>query len=53
MILSGSAAAAAIGLINSIAQLGGFAGPYPTYHPLLFFGSGDRVISHRPTSGHL
>src|SRR5215831_4125820 len=28
MILSGSAAAAAIGLINSIAQLGGFAGPY-------------------------
>jgi MFS transporter, ACS family, tartrate transporter len=28
MILSESAAAAAIGLINSIAQLGGFAGPY-------------------------
>jgi ACS family tartrate transporter-like MFS transporter len=28
MILSGSAAAAAIGLINSIGQLGGFAGPY-------------------------
>jgi ACS family tartrate transporter-like MFS transporter len=28
MILSGSAAAAAIGLINSIAQLGGFVGPY-------------------------
>ena len=28
MILSGSAAAAAIGLINSVAQLGGFAGPY-------------------------
>ncbi len=22
-------------------------------HPLLFFGSGDRVISHRPTSGRL
>jgi len=28
MILSGATAAAAIGLINSIAQLGGFAGPY-------------------------
>ena len=28
MILSGSTAAAAIGLINSIAQLGGFVGPY-------------------------
>jgi ACS family tartrate transporter-like MFS transporter len=28
MILSESAAAAAIGLINSLAQLGGFAGPY-------------------------
>jgi len=28
MMLSGSAAAATIGLINSIAQLGGFAGPY-------------------------
>ena len=28
MILSGSTAAAAIGLINSIAHVGGFAGPY-------------------------
>ena len=28
MILSESAAAATFGLINSIAQLGGFAGPY-------------------------
>jgi len=28
MILSQSAAAAAVGLINSIAQLGGLAGPY-------------------------
>ena len=28
MILSESAAAATFGLINSVAQLGGFAGPY-------------------------
>ena len=28
MILSESAAAAGLGLINSIAQIGGFAGPY-------------------------
>jgi hypothetical protein len=53
MILSGSAAAAAIGLINS--QLRNSVDLLDLSRPIiaLFFGSGDRVISHRPTSGRL